>query len=286
MLYFFFFFFFSFVCDFLNFLNLGLLFLVNFLIFSCTFLQVLVFCCASVAVILHPLHLLPYPSMARTRGGYSFRPRVRPPSPAPATGQSSPPPTTNDVSPASIPTAPVPHRYNTRVGSSLPSPAHLHPLERARTSDPGESSSSRSQEPHSPHVQGPTDDLPPDLSPASIIRCPLFHCGLIAGNSDCSTREVHCETYFDLPAFAADPELKDSMRSVQQYSLEAFMTLRQFFYPRVVIEFYHTMTSRRVPHPTVIHFSIDGREGTLQATDITAAFHFPAAPDNSANYKL
>ena len=76
------------------------------------------------------------------------------------------------------------------------------------------------------------------------------------------------------------------MRSVQRYSLEAFMTPRQFFYPRVVIDFYHTMTSRRVPRPTVIHFSIDGHEGTLQAVDITAAFHFPAPPANSANYRL
>ena len=76
------------------------------------------------------------------------------------------------------------------------------------------------------------------------------------------------------------------MRSVKRYSLEAFMTPRQFFYPRVIIEFYHTMTSRRVPNPTVIHFSIDGREGTLQAADIAAAFHFPAAPANSANYRL
>ena len=64
------------------------------------------------------------------------------------------------------------------------------------------------------------------------------------------------------------------------------MTLRQFFYPWVVIEFYHTMTSRRVPRPTAIHFSIDGREGTLQAADIAAAFHFPAAPANSVNYRL
>ena len=46
------------------------------------------------------------------------------------------------------------------------------------------------------------------------------------------------------------------------------------------------MTSRRVPRPTVIHFSIDGREGTLQSVDIAAAFHFPTAPANSANYRL
>ena len=97
---------------------------------------------------------------------------------------------------------------------------------------------------------------------------------------------MHCEIYYDVPAFAADPELRDSMRRVQRYSLEDFMTPRQFFYSRVVIEFFHTMTSRRVPHPTVIHFSIDGREGTLQAADIAAAFHFPAPPANSTNYRL
>ena len=58
------------------------------------------------------------------------------------------------------------------------------------------------------------------------------------------------------------------------------------FLPRVVIEFFHTMTSRRVPRLTVIHFSIDGREGTLQAANIAAAFHFPALPANMANYRL
>ena len=200
---------------------------------------------------------------------------MRPSSPPPAAGQSSPPATATTTSPA-----PVPCRYNTRVGPTLPSLTHPRPSERARTSDPGESSSSRPQEPHSPHVQGQANDLPPDLSPASIIRRPLFQCDPITCNSDCSTREVHCGIYYDFLAFIADPELRDSMRCVQRHSLEPFMTPRQFFYPRVVIEFYHTMTSRGVPHPTVIHFSIDGHEGTLQAADIEAAFHSPTAPAN------
>ena len=56
--------------------------------------------------------------------------------------------------------------------------------------------------------------------------------------------------------------------------------------PRVVIEFYHTMTSKRVPYPIVIHFSIDGREGKLQAADITVAFHFPFVLTNLADYRL
>ena len=46
------------------------------------------------------------------------------------------------------------------------------------------------------------------------------------------------------------------------------------------------MTSRGVPDPTVILFSIDGREGTLQAADIAAAFHFPAVLANSVDYRL
>ena len=96
----------------------------------------LVFCCAGVAVILHPLHILLYPGMARTRGGHSFRPRVRPSSPPPATRQSSPPTATNVVPPALIPAAPIPHRCYTRAWAR----------------DPGESSSSSSQEPQSPHI--------------------------------------------------------------------------------------------------------------------------------------
>ena len=98
--------------------------------------------------------------------------------------------------------------------------------------------------------------------------------------------EVHCETYYDFLVFAVDPKLKDSMRLVQRYSLEPFMTPRWFFYPRVVMEFYHSMTSRQVPHPTAIHFPIDGREGTLQVVDITATFNFPIILANSADYRL
>ena len=64
------------------------------------------------------------------------------------------------------------------------------------------------------------------------------------------------------------------------------MTSRWFFYPQVVIEFYHTMTSRRVPHPTAIHFSIDGREGTLRATNIATTFNFPIVLANLVDYRL
>ena len=59
----------------------------------------------------------------------------------------------------------------------------------------------------------------------------------------------------------------------------------QFYYPRVVIEFYHTMTYRREANPTALHFSIDGRPGILRASDITAALHLPVVLANVADYR-
>ena len=243
--------------------------------------------------------------MAKTRGGHSFKPRVRPSPPppanatiapigvaAPAAGQNTPPAAAAASSHAFIPDASTPRRYDTRVGPTPSSPPHLGPSRRAAHPKrawilgPGESSSLRPQEPHSPPVQGPADDFSLDMSPTFIIRRSIFHCCPITGNLDFSTKEVHNKTYYDFLAFAADPKLRDSMRLVQRYSLEHFMTPRRFFYPRVVIEFYHTMTSRRVPHPTAIHFCIDGREGTLRVADITATFNFPIVLANSADYRL
>ena len=75
------------------------------------------------------------------------------------------------------------------------------------------------------------------------------------------------------------------MRLIRQYSLLPFMTSPQFYYPRVVLEFYHTMTSRGIPSPLELLFSIDGRPGVLQAMNITSALGLPAALANSAGYR-
>ena len=187
--------------------------------------------------------------------------------------------------------APALRRYQTRVGPTPPSPPHPRPSwsaplsKRARTSGPGESSNSRPSEPQSPPHQGLAGAPPLDLSPASIIRRPLFHCNLIPGNADCSERDLHDEVYYDFSSFSADAELRDLMLLVQRYSLEPFMTPRQFFYPRVVIKFNHTMKSRRVPNPTALHFFIDGRPGILRASDITTTFNLPVVLANSADYR-
>ena len=83
-----------------------------------------------------------------------------------------------------------------------------------------------------------------------------------------------------------DPELRESMLLIQRYHLEPFMVPRQYYYPRVVTEFYHTMTSRREANPTALHFSIEGRLGILRASDITAAFHMLLVLANAAGYRL
>ena len=184
---------------------------------------------------------------------------------------------------------PAQRRYHTWVGPTSLAPSHLRPTrralppKRAQTSGPGELSTSRPQAPPSTPYQGVVGA--PDLSSASIIRRPYFHCSLIPGNADYSVRYLHGEVYYDLPTFAEDPELRDSMLLVQRYNLGPFMMPRPFVYPRVVIEFYHTMTSRCEANPTALHFSIDGRPGILRAFDMTAAFHLSVVLANATNYR-
>ena len=92
-------------------------------------------------------------------------------------------------------------------------------------------------------------------------------------------------SYYDIPALTADQLFRDSMWLIQRYSLLPFMTLRHFFYPRVVLEFYHTLTSLGVPSPLEIRFNIDGRPGVLRVADITTALGLPVVLPNSTDYQ-
>ena len=212
-------------------------------------------------------------------------PSVAAASPAPSVVQS---PAAGDAEGSSS-VAPAQRRYHTRVGPIPPVPSHPRPArrappaKRARTSGPGESSTSRSRAPPSPPYQGIVGA--PDLSPASIIRRPYFPYDPIPGNVSCRGRDFHGEVCYDLLAFTVDPGLRDSMLLVQRYHLEPFMVPRQFYYPRIVIEFYHTMTSRREANPTALHFSIDGRPRILRASDITTALYLLVVLANAAGYR-
>ena len=185
--------------------------------------------------------------------------------------------------------APAHRRYHTRVGPTPPAPSRPRPARRAppanktRTSGPGESSTSRPRALPSPPYQG--IDGAPDLSPASIIRRPYFPYDPIPGNVDCRGRDFHGEVYYDLPTFAADPGLQDSTLLMQRYHLESFTVSRRFYYPQVVIEFFHTMASRHEANPTTLHFSIDGRRRILRVSDITAALHLLVVLANTPDYR-
>ena len=88
-----------------------------------------------------------------------------------------------------------------------------------------------------------------------------------------------------MPALTTDPRFRDSMRLITQYSLLPFMTLRQFYYPQVVLQFYHSMTSRGVPSPLELRFTIDDRPGVLRAADISAVLGLPAELANFGGYR-
>ena len=227
--------------------------------------------------------------MVRTRGGSRLRPRVRFSTPE----REAPAPV-----PAPVP-SPVPEavsedpqgfrRYQTRMGPRAPSLVprrrvrRAWPSKRARTSGPGESSSSRPQP--SPVTSAAEATSSPQLSPASRIRRPLFVGNPIPGNARLHHRPFHQESYYDVPALRADPRYRESMRLIEEYSLLPFMTPRQYYYPRVVLQFYHSMTSRGGDSPHELQFSIDDCPGVLRASDIAAALGLCIPPRNSEGYR-
>ena len=224
-------------------------------------------------------------AMVRTRGGSRLRPRVR--FSTPEREEQAPVP-----SPAleAVPEEPQGfRRYQTRMGPRAPSPVpqcrsrRARLSKRAHTSGPGESSSSRPQP--SPITSATEATSSPQLSPASRIRRPLFVGNPIPGNVPLHRREFHQESYYDVPALTDDPRFRDSTRLFEDYSLLPFMTPRQYDYPRIVLQFYHSMTSRGAADPLELQFSIDDRPEVLRAADISAALGLRIPPANSEGYR-
>ena len=75
------------------------------------------------------------------------------------------------------------------------------------------------------------------------------------------------------------------MRLIEHYSLLPFITPRQYYYPRVVLQFYHSMTSRGAPSPLELRFTIDESPGVLRAADISAALGLQIPQANSGGYR-
>ena len=177
--------------------------------------------------------------MVRTRGGSRLRPRVRFSTPEREAPAPVPAPAPSPV-PEAVPEEPLGfRRYQTRMGPRAPSPVprrrvrRARPSKRARTSGPGESSSSRP--PPSPVALATEATSSPQLSPASRIRRPMFVGNPIPGNARIHRRPFHQESFYDVFALRADPRYRESMRLIEEYSLLPFMTPRQYYYPRVVL---------------------------------------------------
>ena len=139
------------------------------------------------------------------------------------------------------------------MGPRAPSPVpqrrvrRARPSKRARTSGPGESSSSRP--PPSPVTSTAETTSSQQLSPASRIRRPMYVGHPIPRNTALHLRDFQQESFYDIPELRANPRFKDSMRLIEDYSLLPFMTPRQYYYPWVVLQFYHSMTSRGAAGP-------------------------------------
>ena len=145
-------------------------------------------------------------------------------------------------------------RYYTRRATAIPVaptqiPARSPPTKKAKTSEPGES------------FRAPRDSQ----SQPPLTRRPILARSPIEGNSNCRSRVFHVEAYFDHSVLRQQPELGDSYRLLERYHLVPFMIPPQFFYPRVALDFYQSMTTRGVPTPASILFTIDGRKGILGA---------------------
>ncbi|RVW98092.1 hypothetical protein CK203_029065 [Vitis vinifera] len=65
----------------------------------------------------------------------------------------------------------------------------------------------------------------------------------------------------------------------------SLLTPRQFYYPRVVIDFYQSMTTRGLRNPTLIQFTIDGRQGAIGARHIAEALRIPYEPVFQADFR-
>ena len=229
--------------------------------------------------------------MVRTRGGSRVRPRVRFSTPEREAAAPAPVPAlVPSPVPEAVPDEPLGfRRYQTRMGPRAPSPVprrrarRARHSKRARTSGPGESSSTRP--PPSPVASATEATSSPQLSPASRIRRPMFVGNPIPGNVRLHRRPFQQESYYDVPGLRADPRYRESMRLIEEYSLLPFMTPRQFYYPRVVLQFYHSMTSRDADSPLQIQFRIDDRPGVLRPADISVALGLRIPPRNYEGYR-
>ena len=226
--------------------------------------------------------------MARSRGAQSSSPssNKRAAPKTPVQGSTSEPSRPLHVPPPveDAPMSPPVRRYQTRASSHPPKKkAKVFEPELIDLSEPVSEPSIEPQ----PSQPPPTDSqIPSGMTPEALIRRPMLTQPPIEGNLDCRARPFHSELCFDVATFRLQPELKDSFHLLQRYHMEHLLTPRDFFYPRIAMDFYQSMTTHQVWDPTVIHFTIDGRHGILGARHIDEALCIPYEPACPEDYRV
>ncbi|RVW24064.1 hypothetical protein CK203_091341 [Vitis vinifera] len=163
--------------------------------------------------------------------------------------------------------------------------SHLQLRAHNESSEPEEPSSE--PQPPQPPQPPPTDSqIPSGMTPEMIIKRPMLTQPPIEGNLDCRARPFHSELCFDVAAFKLQPQLRDSFHLLRRYRMEQLLTPRDFFYPRVAMDFYQSMTTHHVREPTLIHFTIDGRHGILGVRHIAEALRIPYEPTRPEDYRV
>ncbi|KAL6343234.1 hypothetical protein AAG906_021145 [Vitis piasezkii] len=124
-----------------------------------------------------------------------------------------------------------------RGGHTDPSTSHEARLSASAPQDPSQASQALTVPSSKVDSRARRYSRPSSIALEVIIKRPMVTAPPIQGNSDCRARE--------------------------------------FFYPRVAMDFYQSMTTQGAQSPTTIRFSIDERQGILEARHIAEALHIP-----------
>ncbi|RVW76939.1 hypothetical protein CK203_055567 [Vitis vinifera] len=173
---------------------------------------------------------------------------------APVQGPTSEPPRPKVVSPPAKPAPqnPKARRYLTRSGgcplkkrARVESSKPIDLTEQSPIPSPEPSlapSSASSLEPpaelqkHQPPLS--KSQIPSRIATEVLIRCPMLTQPPIEGNLDCRARPFHSKLCFDTTTFKLRSELADSFHLLRRYRMEHLLTPRDFFYPRLAMDFY------------------------------------------------
>ncbi|KAL6314391.1 hypothetical protein AAG906_021449 [Vitis piasezkii] len=195
--------------------------------------------------------------MARTRGAKSSSPssRKRVPRGEPVPDPTSEPPRPKAVSPPAkpAPQKPPARRYLTRSGG--------RPLQKRARVESSEPIDLTEQSPEPSPVPSPVPSpanrasgasaatsepqIPSEMA-SGVNRWPMLTQPPIEGNLDCRARPFHSELCFDTATFQLRPELAQSFHLLRRYHMEHLLTPRDFFYPRVAMDFYQSMTTKQI----------------------------------------